>query len=184
MNIVPILIVAFATGILTKIVDLHHDNNLRLPYYLNTVFGGLYGFLIALMISFVPEVAPLWIGATVGVIAVGKIDSVGHYLGAASIFLFVGLFGIPLINIFFLLAFTIFSLLDEVFNSNLTEKIVKKKIVKKIFSFRPFLELSAFIISILTGVWIIWLSIFLFDIAYILTSHFGMKFIKIEWVEV
>ncbi|RMF55739.1 hypothetical protein D6745_01245 [Candidatus Woesearchaeota archaeon] len=184
MNIALTLITAFVTGALTKIVDLHHDNNLKLPYNLNMILGGFYGFLIALLISFVPEVAPLWIGGIIGVVALRKIDAEGHYVGLASTLFFVSLFGIPELNTFFLAAFTIFSCFDEFFASKQGESLVKNKHLKKILSLRPFLEVSALIISVFTGVWVIWLSILLFDIAYILADRFGQKHVKIEWVEI
>jgi len=172
-----IFLAAFFTGFLTKFVDLKYDNKLKINEIFILIAGFVYGFLIAFAISESWIIAPLWLGIVLGLIFTKKIDVLGHYIGIGSMIIFLIIFGIPQINIFLLTLFTLLCVAEEIINDKI-DKIKKKNLIFKILKYRPILEITALIVSIITGYWIIFFMLLSFDIAYILTDYFGIKLTK------
>lgn len=180
IQIIILLIISFFTGVFVKLVDLIEDNNLKLFRFDNYLFALMYGILIGFIISHYELIAPLWIGTIFANIAAKKVDKKSHISALLIALLFIFYFGFGNINITFLIIFTFAALIDEILGDFAAGKPVLKipflkkpkkmkinKTVKNILLFRPFLEISALIISIITGFYSIFLAIFLFDIGYI-----------------
>ncbi len=172
-----LFIAAFFTGFLTKLVDLKYDNKLKINEIFILVAGFVYGFLIAFVISKSWIIAPLWLGIVLGLIFTKKIDAFGHYIGIGSMILFLIILGIPQINIFLSIFFTLLCVAEEIINDKI-DKIKKKNLILKVLKYRPILEITALIVSIITGYWIIFSMLLTYDVAYILTNYFGIKLTK------
>lgn len=185
-----VAIISFLIGFLVKFVDFIEDDlkNIKKNIFLKKLslpLGFLYGLLIALVLIFWPILFPLAIGTILGEVLAKKIDSKGHFV---ALFMFVALggllvslgilnIGINFFFIFLIIAFFIASLLDELGDKRF-EKIQSKNPFFFIFSFRPFLELTAFLVSLILSEWIIWVTIFSFDLAYILFTNILPKVIS------
>lgn len=164
--ILPILL-AFVTGVLVKLVDLIEDDDLKAPMFTSNILGILYGVLIAGMIKFFPQIAPVWIAAVIGVVLAGTIDAPGHYFGVATTIFLLAILGLEKMSWILLLIFIIAGFIEEFVNTQLLDKNkIKNKILKNILEFRPILEITVFISSLITGIWIMWFALLLFDIGY------------------
>ena len=88
------LVLAFVTGILVKVTDEIIDNKKKILFtHSELLFGGLYGYLIAVMLSKSKVVGSLWIGIITGVFVTGKIKGSGHYAGLISMIIFISILG-------------------------------------------------------------------------------------------
>lgn len=169
-----ILIAAFATGILSKFVDMVEEHNLKLPVISSRISGIIYGSLIAYVISVSPELSGLWIATVIAVLVTGKIDTEGHYLGLGSMLFFAAILGIAQINVFNLVLFSFIAITDELVNDRITDKgKISNKSLSSFIGLRPLLEIAAFVIALVSGQWIIWLGLFSYDAGYALIEHFG-----------
>jgi len=185
-ELILLLVISFFTGFFTKLVDLIEDNGLRLFKFDKFVFAILYGLLIGYVISNYNLVAPLWIGTIFALILAKKIDAKAHVLGLVAALGFIVFFGFGKINILFLVVFLAAAFLDEILsdfaegkpllkNQFLKFKIKINKNIKKILEMRPFLEISALVISIIIWNFSLFLAIFLYDIGYSVTNKFFLK---------
>jgi hypothetical protein len=179
MHNLTILLTMFIVGILVKIVDMVEDDGLGLHKIINIIFGVVYGFFIALLINNVPLIAPLLLGTVIGVILSGRIDGHGHYFGIGSFVFFLFFLGVPEISIPFLLLFTLVCVFEEAINMLVDNNKIKNKLIKKTFKLRPLLEITALLVSVFTGFWLIWFSILIFDIGYLSTKTILQKYKKI-----
>ncbi len=184
--LLSVAIIAFVIGFLVKFVDFIEDdlklvkkNKIKFDFLKNLSFplGVLYGLLIAIMTIVWPILLPLAIGTILGEILARKIDVIGHFIG---LFIFVILcaflislgilnVGLNLSFVAFALVFLAASVLDE-FADKYFEKFSGNSKQKSFFSYRPFLEIIAFLVSLITNQWIIWVTILSFDLAYILST--------------
>ncbi|MBD3310147.1 hypothetical protein GF351_02925 [Candidatus Woesearchaeota archaeon] len=165
----PILLIALLTGFLTKLTDMIDEHGLRFFRGASILFGSIYGILIGYVISSSAVVAPLWIGAFIGVMIFGKIDAAGHYAGLAAALLYLLIFGMPSFSWLLLAVFMISSAKDE-FWVWYKRKNRLKGWLGRLIELRPTTETAAFAASLITGAWMLWLSILCFDIAYNLTG--------------
>lgn len=176
---IDLIIVAIVTGVLTKLVDLVEEHNLNLSKNISLISGVIYGILIGYVISFSPELSGLWIAIVLSVLITGKITSRGHYLGIISMIIFVLVFGWMGTNILHIIIFTPIGVLEELVNDRFVDKgKIKNKRLSSFFAWRPLIEISAFIVSALTGQWIVWFGILSYDIGYILIEILMRKRIK------
>jgi hypothetical protein len=53
-----------------------------------------------------------------------------------------------------------------------------KKSLSTLLSFRPFLEITAIVVSLLLGQWMIWVTVISFDLAYILATRVVPKMLS------
>lgn len=185
-ELIILLIISFFTGFFTKLVDLIEDDGLKLFKFDKFVFAILYGLLIGYVISNYNVVAPLWIGTIFALILAKKIDTKAHVLGLVAALGFIVFFGFGKINILFLVIFLIAAFLDEILsdfvegkpllrNQFLKFKIKINKNFKKILEMRPFLEISALIISFIIWDFSLFGAIFFYDVGYKLTNKIGLK---------
>ena len=205
--LLSVAILSFIIGFLVKFVDFIEDD-LKLSVKLSKTnlktkgkssklvflkkisfpLGILYGLLIAFVLFIWPILFPLAIGTILGEVVARKIDVVGHFI---ALFIFVllcaflislGLLNIGL-NLYFValaLVFLAASLIDEYFDKY-GEKAKGKYAYFSFFSFRPFLEITAFFVSLVSNEWIIWITILAFDLAYVLSTKFLPKvFFKLK----
>ncbi|MBU2101089.1 hypothetical protein KKG83_07680 [Candidatus Micrarchaeota archaeon] len=172
-----ILGIAFITGILTKLTDLIEEHGVKLPKYVVWVSGAGYGILIALIIAFSPELSTLWLATVAGVLIAGKIDSTGHYLGLGVTILFVLFLGIASVNYYFLALFIVVAVSEELINTQIVDKgKIKHKFLSDVMGLRPILELTAFLIALYSGIWLVWFGLLSYDLGYILMAETGKSF--------
>lgn len=169
-----ILGAALLTGFLTKLTDLIEDDGLKLFRFDNLVLGALYGLLIAFVIIKSEVVAPLWLGVVIGLCITRKIDAPSHLLGVivifASLMMLWNFQTTPLLALFVLACVA-----DEWLSDLADRKKIKIKLLKKFLLLRPIVEITAFVVSLITMQWLLWFAILCFDIGYILTNKFIKK---------
>ncbi|OIO21230.1 hypothetical protein COV61_02315 [Candidatus Micrarchaeota archaeon CG11_big_fil_rev_8_21_14_0_20_47_5] len=112
-------------------------------------FALLYGAGIAYFIFFT-SASSLWLAAFLAMLIVGKIDNKLHYTGALPVLFCLPFFPIPLPPTLLFAFFLTSAALDEL----------------EPFKMRPVLPLCALFTSLLTGEWLYFLSIAVFDIGY------------------
>lgn len=159
---------AFSVGFIMKLVDQLED----LPRFQDKllwvrILGAvIYGTLMSIMVKQDQSLADLWVGLSIGLLLIGKLDCITHRLGFSVFFALVFVFDIALGNSLLFLAFLLVTVLEESFNDYIDTIKIKSTVVYAILASRPLLEIAAFITSIISGIWSIWLSLLLFDIGY------------------
>jgi len=169
MNEIFLFIIAFLVGVLTRYVDLIEDHKAKSFRYANIIFGCVYGLLIIFAVVNFTAIAPLVIGTIIGLFIANKIDRIGHVAGV-SIFIILLLFfyfnfEVDIIFVYLVIIFAVVNFIEEKLN-NMFDKIKTKKLFGKILNYRPLLEVATFIISAYTGLWILWFTLFSYDIGY------------------
>ncbi len=184
-ELIILMVAALMTGILVKFADImedhHHPIHPKITSALSIILGAFYGVIIALFIFNWPVVIPLAIGTLVGLFFSRKFDALGHFFGvivfvllAAHLYFTVNNFlEFNLIFFALVIVFIIANVLEEFVNDFLENPKSKnypllKKFPKlrKLLEYRLILEITALITSFLLGQWLIWITIFSFDIGY------------------
>ena len=168
MNWVVLILLSFLQGVIVKYVDQIEDLHLDKSKILRVVLGAFYGVIIFSVIYLFPFMAPLWLGTVLGLLLYGKIDALSHYVGVGVLFLLLIALGIPELSVILFILFTLVNFFEEFLNYILDSGKIKNKIVIKIVEVRPLLEITAFVVSLITGVWLIWIALLSFDVAYVL----------------
>jgi hypothetical protein len=163
LELIPL---SFATGALAKFSDIIADDGLDVNPRISFPLAACYGFLLAYIISNYPVLSPLVTAVVLGVVFTGKIDHGVHYTGIASMFFFLSVFGIQPVNMYLLLVFVAAGVIDEI-GSDRADRGHIKGLLGKSFVFRPVLEVTAFVISLLTGEWVFFISMLSADAGYI-----------------
>jgi len=163
------IIFAFIIGFMAKFTDLIVDDGLNINKYIGYSGSVVYGFLLAFLMYSYPALTPLCLAVSISVIMTGKIDAPTHSLAIASMMFFIAFFGLPEVNYLLLIVFIAGGLADEMGN-DYTDKKKKNKFMRLFFQNRLSLEVTVFMISLITGEWILWISMASFDIAYIITG--------------
>ncbi len=170
-----ILAAAFVSGIIVKLTDRIGDKKIKNKSIKNfsALLGITYGFLTAYVILKSPIVASLWMAAVLGNILAGNIDSIGHRFGLFAMLAMLAMSGFPQFNAYSLALFVVASYADEVLKNLSDAKKIKNKTFAKIAPYRVLLETAAFITSLHTGQWILFISILFFDIGYVIAAKSG-----------
>ena len=167
MQILTLLILSFLAGSLIKLADDIEDKNLSINRYFAVLFGVAYGLLMGYLMIKDPHASTIFGGIILGCLLTGKINSMGHYFGLASILIILFLNGIIISPV--LLVIALLAALDE-----LADAI--PEILKPIFKYRPILKLGTLVLVILKILEFQALIIlFSFDIAYILTERIDSR---------
>jgi hypothetical protein len=174
MDIIIIFYI-FLIGVLTKFADLIADDGLQIMWAFSYATGIAYGILIAYIISTHPLLAPMAMAAVLAVLLTNKIDRSPHNIGIASMFLFLAVWGFPSIEIWMMAAFLVAGVIDEVGNDR-ADQGKFKGLTKKIFEHRLIFDITAFIVSYVTGEWIIVISSLGFEAGYLMTDKLGDRF--------
>jgi hypothetical protein len=159
-----IILLALFVGAFTRKVDDHYDKKRRMNKFLLVGLAVAYGALIALIAEAVPPVISLVLAVLVGLAASGKIDRFGHQIAALSFVLVSLIFGFAAFggfNIAMFLVFLAAGVADEVVSDRCAKR---RNLGCRILSYRPLLEITAFLVSLYTGVWEVWLTLLLYDI--------------------
>ncbi|MBI3413138.1 MAG: hypothetical protein HY051_03595 [Candidatus Aenigmarchaeota archaeon] len=168
-----ILAAAFVTGIIVKLTDQMEDKNKKsnsmknIPAFLGTV----YGVLISYVMLKSPVVANLWMAAVLGNILAGNMDVKGHRIGIFTMLSVLAVFGFPKFESYLLLVFTVAAYFDEFLKDLGESGKIKSTIFNRIVEYRLILEATAFAVSLYTAQWILFASIFLFDLGYIIVNE-------------
>jgi hypothetical protein len=170
-----ILLPVFLTGVLTKLADLIADDGLEMRRVFSYAIGVVYGILIAYILATHPLLAPIGLAAVLAVLLTKKIDMKPHNIGIASMFLFLGIWGFPKIDVVMISIFLASGLIDEIGNDKVDEGKMRG-IPRKVFEYRLVFEITAFLVSLFTGEWIIFLGMLSFDVGYLLTKRSGQRF--------
>ena len=172
-----LIILAITAGCLTKFVDLQ-EHGLRMRNAVFCAAAFLYGFVSAYAVVIEPVILPLAVGTILGLVITKKIDSKAHIIGVASFMIFMFIWGIPEINLIYLAVLIAGSFVDEIVNSFVLDKErIKNRFLGKLLETRPFLEITAFALAALTGIWPLWYTIFFYDLGYILTTKSSLKLV-------
>ena len=99
-----------------------------------------------------------------------KLDELTHAIGIGSLLLFISVFGFPAVDVTLLAVLLLAGIIDEVGN-DITDRKNARRAFKMFFENRLSLEVAAFLVSAVTGEWIIWISMASFDIGYNATSR-------------
>ena len=179
INFILIIILAFITGAVVKYSDFLEDTKKEKNKNKLIGIGLIYGLLIFLMVYYFPVVAPLWIGTTLGVLIFNKIDCISHNVGTTvaitlSIAFASGFLG------FLLIFFVIINILEELVNDYFDKHPFKNNFLQKIASARLLLDISALLVSLITGFWQIFVAMVCFDIAYQLITKYENKIISLN----
>lgn len=169
-----LIILGIAAGVFTKFTDLIIDDGIKTKKYMDYIFGLIYGIVIAYAIITFPVISEIYIAPLIAVLLSGKIDAPAHYIGFAATFSILFLVGISPLNLGLFGIFVFASILDEI----VSDKKLRNKNIKKFISLRPFLEITAFLVFMVTGEILIWLAILSYDIGYIITNEIGLKYLK------
>lgn len=169
-----ILIFTLLIGFLTKFADIIADDGLKIKGSFTYAVGIAYGLLTAYVLVTEPLLAPVIMAAVVSMVAMKKIDKEPHMIGIASLLFIIGFWGFPSINILFMTIFIIAGVLDEIGN-DMSDKNKIRGRAKLAFSYMFISEITAFIVSALTGAWIIFIGMIVFDAGYIVTGETGKR---------
>ena len=173
-----LILMALLSGFLTKFVDLE-EHGLKLRKLVFYISGILYGMFIAYAVKLEPVVIILAFGTIIGLILTRKINSRAHMLGTASFIVFMFVWGMPEINLVYLIVLIIGSFADEMVNSLILDKReIKNFFFRKFLEVRPLLEITAFSLAFFTGLWPIWYTLFFYDVGYVLTNKSFVKFVR------
>ncbi len=169
-----IIILAFITGVIVKVADYLEDTK-KEKNKQNLIFIGIvYGLLIFLMAYYFPIIAPLWIGTVLGLILFGKIDKIAHRT-ATTLAILLTLIFLPQAIGFLLIFFVIINIFEELVNDYFDKHKLKNTKIQSFVISRPLLEISALAISFIFWQWEIFISIFVFDIGYLLITKYENK---------
>ncbi|PIU61170.1 hypothetical protein COZ55_00040 [archaeon CG_4_8_14_3_um_filter_38_5] len=168
------LILAFITGILTKLVDNAEDEGSKINETLKIIFAATYGIMIAYLITVIP-LPSFWFGIIIGLILSGKIDSQSHYIGISTLLATLALLGFPEMNASIVVIVALICHLEEWINTEIVDKNKVKGFLKKLLKIRPILEITAIILSVIYSNFTIFLLLFSFDLGYLLVEPIILK---------
>ncbi|MFH1056523.1 MAG: S-adenosylmethionine decarboxylase [Candidatus Micrarchaeota archaeon] len=159
------LVVAFVVGFLSKLTDVQVDEKKFIAKNFKFATGLAYGILYALLLSFGIQFATLFLGIAIAVLLAGKIDSKPHQFAIAGFLFALVFFGLPQVNLLFLVLFVAFALLDEFWNDYFDVRR-SKSLLAKIAKYRLSLEAFAFVLSVYSNDWLFFAGIIAYDVGY------------------
>ena len=173
-----ILLSVFVIGLLVKTVDLMVDDGLSLRHkYFGHFLGVAYGLLIGYVISYESVLSSIAFAVVVAVIVTKKADGMQHALGIASMLLVVGILGMPAVNAPLLLIFLAGGIVDEILDGFSARKRFSGW--KRFYcSNRLTTEIVTFAVSAVTGIWVIFIAMMLFDVGYLIAEKTGIRYMK------
>ena len=188
MNYIIFLPLCLALGVIVKVTDILEDNvklmhkqhklfNIisginatQIPF--NIIFGILYGTLM-FSICYLFPVFTVVVATVIAMFLCGKIDAPGHYAGVGIFLILYVLIGLADVNPLYLIIFIAANFAEEYINNELVDKKrVKNKLVRKVLSVRPVLEITVFIVAFYSGLWQMFFGLLAFDIGYTLTATY------------
>ena len=164
----------FLVGLLTKLADLIADDGLKVRGAFSYVIGAAYGALGAYILISDAYLAPVVIATIIAVVATKKIDKKPHSVAIASMLLFLAIWGFPAVNLLLMAIFLAAGVIDEIGNDMADGKRINGRL-KKIFDYRLISDVTAFLVSLITGQWIIFLGMLAFTLGYALVEVFEAK---------
>ncbi len=168
MYLLKLLALAFLSGSLIKMADDITDRNLKIPHMIAIPLGFAYGSLMGYLMLVDKDAAILLGGIVLGCLAMGKINSSGHYFGLGAILVVVFLYGIQISPLVFLTA--ALAALDEIGD------MFPLKRLQFIFEYRLILKSGILILVIFNIIGVNALMLLLaFDSAYIITERVASR---------
>ncbi len=164
VSMLEIIPLAFLSGSLAKIADMYADG-LSIGSRVSYIIGGIYGFLLSYMMASFPVLSPLVIAVVLGVLLAGKIDSPVHYTGIGCMIIFSIIMGIGPVDVILVLFFLSMSAADEIGNDIVDRKRLSG-VLAVFFRMRLTMEVGTFMISLLTGEWLFFISMVAADAGY------------------
>jgi hypothetical protein len=159
------LLLVFAAGVLTRVADMAADDGLMLNRCLGFITGILYGFLAAFVITQYPLLGELGVAVMVAVLFTSKIDHPVHAAGAATMLLFISIYGIGPLDLALLAVFILGGIADELGN-HFSDKGKLKGALGRFFGLRLTMEAVAFAVSFYTGNWILFFAMLAYDAGF------------------
>ena len=192
MNYIIFLPLCLALGVMVKLTDLLEDNvksmskqhklfNIisginatRIPF--NIILGILYGTLMFSICYLFPVFTVVVLATVIAMLLFGKIDAPGHYAGVGIFLILYVLIGLADVNYLYLIIFIAANFAEEYINNELVDKKrVKNKLVRRVLSVRPVLEITVFAVAFYSGLWQMFFGLLAFDIGYNLTAMYGAE---------
>jgi len=174
ISIFYLFLFTFLSGIYVKYSDYLVDTKKHTNKKTIIFFGMFYGFLLFVTLYLFPQISSIWFGILLGLLLIGKIDNLIHYLGVGFFLILSLLFQITLTDKIFFIIFIIICIFEEILNDFL-DSIKRKNSFIKFLQLRPLLEITTFIVSIISGNWFIWFSLLGFDLGYITIKYWSEK---------
>ena len=160
-----IIFSVFIVGLLTKLADVMTEDGLKPKWFLSYPVGVLYGILGTYILLADAILAPIVLATVAAVLITRKIDSKPHSFAIATMFLLLAVWGFPSVNLALLAIFFAVEVIGEIGN-DLADKEKMDGWVKRFFSLRLLSDATAFLVSLLTGQWIIFIGMICFTIGY------------------
>jgi hypothetical protein len=173
VNILLILIYSILFGITMKVADLLDEHGLKWFKGSTILFGILWGFFGILLILSNNILANVILAMIIGFILRFRIDYLNHGIAASMIlitFLLRAKFEIEIFLPIFI-GLSIFGLVKDYI-------LEKKKEMQKYPKIIPWYAVVGFLYSLITNIWVIFLSLIFFEISYIITDFYGQKAVK------
>lgn len=167
MNLLILVILTIFAGLSTAYTDYLIDEIKEKNKFKLFLFGMLYGFLLFLPLYFAPIISSLWYGIIIGLILTSKIDHLAHYVAMFVFAILTLIFKISITNYVLFGIFIVVCIGEELLN-NYIDKLKTQNILTYVLKKRLLLEITTLIVSIFTGIWMIWFSLLGFDIGYLL----------------
>lgn len=159
------IVLSVLAGGLVKLCDSIADDKLKI--WGGYLFAAFYGVIIAYISTQTP-LSSLWLGAVIAMALMGKIDDYMHVLAVLIVAAAVLIFSVTSFNLGYFLLFTAAAAADEM-------RFKKKSILSQLSSNRLWLDIVAFLASLISGYLLYFFSIAFFDIAYYLMGNILVK---------
>ncbi len=175
------LLFVFLAGMSTRLSDMVADGELRARKFYGYALGISYGTLTALVVALNPILGDVAIAVILSVLLTGKIDNRIHYLGIGAFAAFIALSGInPIGNVPILLAFIAAGVIDEIGN-DYSDRRKKNDVIGIFFQKRMVMELTSFLVTLVTGEIVFFISLIIFEIgySYIFMTPPGKKLLRL-----
>jgi len=184
MNYIIFLSLCLALGVIVKLTDLLEDNvksmrkqhklisginTTRIPF--NIILGILYGTLMFFISYLFPVFTVVVLATVIAMLLFGKIDAPGHYAGVGIFLILYVLIGLANVNSLYLIIFIAANFAEEYINNEFVDnKRVKNKLLRRVLSVRPVLDITVFVVAFYSGLWQMFFGLLAFDIGYNMTA--------------
>lgn len=152
-----------------KISDDIVDNGIKEGRIISSISGTIYGLIFGYLLIKSEYSAYVVASIVIGCLLAKKVDSLPHYIALAIIFFFTVVFGVPQIDPFLLIVFSLAGFIDEY------DRRFKNSFLNFMFEYRFFLKAAFLFYSLISGIYKPLFYIFVFDISYYLTQAFASK---------
>tara|TARA_B100000683_G_scaffold268066_1_gene302694 strand:- start:229 stop:783 length:555 start_codon:yes stop_codon:yes gene_type:complete len=172
---IPMLLIYSALfGMNMKMADCFNEHGFKWFRGDSILFGMIFGLFGGLVIASRPELTNLYLSLLLVNVLRFRVDRLNH--GIAANIMFFG-FLLSINNfmwqyfLYFFITFAIFGLIMDV----ISPKVTLNKFWKYLLEIRIFYFVFTFLFSIYTNIWLVFISMAIFQLSYNLTSKLAQK---------